>query len=124
MELMASVSGFPTGDKPNAVKVSDDGMTLTISSRDGQQATLRSARPGGFTATDIENARAFKLNTRMVDGQVNRARRFRFGNRVFYVHVNVGPPTWWLPRIEIKQGKFMVGWLRALLALSWDGGSE
>jgi hypothetical protein len=99
-------------------------MELTITSQRGQQATLRSARPGGFSAEDIENARSFKLNSRMVDGQVNRARRLSVLGRVFYLHVNTGPPTWWWPRIELGRSKFMVGWFRLLIALSWAAGDQ
>jgi hypothetical protein len=103
----------------NQISLSDDGMELTISSPSGQRATLRSARTDGFTPTDLENARTFPLNSNMVPGQVNQARRFRLGRRAVYVHVNTGPPTWWLPRLEIKRGKLMIGWLRVLLAVSW-----
>jgi hypothetical protein len=104
----------------NRVVVSDDGMELTIRSERGQQATLRSARPGGFTEEDIENARSFTLNSQMVDGQVNRARRLRIGGgRKVYVHINTGPPTWWRPRAEFRRGKIMVGWLRVLIAVSY-----
>lgn len=36
------------------------------------------------------------------------------------VHVNSGPPTWWLPRVDVRRGTVMVGWLRGLLGISWD----
>ena len=104
----------------NIITVSDDGMEMTIRSDRGQQAILRSAREGGFTAEDIEDARSFKLNSRMVDGQVNRARRLRIAGRSVYLHVNTGPPTWWYPHAELKRGKCMVGWLRMLVAVHWD----
>jgi hypothetical protein len=103
----------------NQISLSDDGMELSINSPSGQRATLRSARPGGFTSTDLENARTFQLNSKMVPGQVNQARRFRLGRKAFYVHVNTGPPTWWLPRGEVTRSKLMFGWLRVLVAVSW-----
>lgn len=103
----------------NRVTVSDDGMEMTIRTGD-HIATARSARAGGFTAEDIENARSFQINSKMIDGQANRVRRFRIGRRALYVHVNTGPPTWWYPRAEFRSGKAMAGWFRILVAISWE----
>ena len=44
---------------PNRVVVSDDRMEITISSPEGQRATLRSARPDGFSDMEIDKARTF-----------------------------------------------------------------
>lgn len=35
-----------------------------------------------------------------------------------WVHVNTGPPTWWLPRIKPEKYGLMVGWLRGLVAIA------
>lgn len=105
----------------NRVRLSEDRMEMVISSESGNTATLRSARPGGFTEADVDRARDFPLNPRLIPGQLNRARRFHMGRRTFYVHVNTGPPTWWLPKVKIRHSGVMVGWLRGLVALSWGG---
>lgn len=104
----------------NEVTLSVDGMEMTIKSTRGHVATLRSTRPGGFTESDIEGARNFKFNTRMIDGQVNRARLYRLGGRDVLVQVNTGPPTWWIPRVKIRCNKVVIGWLRILVAVSWE----
>lgn len=104
----------------NRVELSDDRMELVITSPEGHRAFLRSARPGGFAEADVENAYGFKFNSSLEENQVNRARRFSLGSRVVYVHCNVGPPTWWLPRVELRRNKLMVGWLRVLVAISWN----
>jgi hypothetical protein len=103
----------------NTVTVSDDRRVLVISSLTGQRATLHSARPGGFTDNEIVLARDFPLNTKMQLKQVNRARRVNIGGRALYLHCNTGPPTWWTPRLDVRRGKAMVGWLRILVAASW-----
>lgn len=103
----------------NHVNVSDDRMEMVISGEAGHTATMRSARREGFTDQDVANARCYPLRPNMVDGQVNRARRFQLGNRVVYVHVNTGPPSWWLPRVRVKRREVMFGWLRGLVAFSF-----
>jgi hypothetical protein len=103
-----------------SVAVSADRMEMTIRTPDGRLATLRSARPHGFTDEDVERAQTVDLNTGMVLGQVNRARRVQIRGRAFLLHVNTGPPTWWWPRIEIRRDHVMIGWYRALAALSWS----
>lgn len=91
-------------------------MELTIIQGE-HRATLRSQRPDGFTDNELLNARTIGLNAGMVAGQVNRAWR----RGPLMVHVNTGPPAWWYPRIRIGRSKVMVGWLRALVAVSWHG---
>ena len=103
----------------NRVSVSGDRMEMTIRSSAGQRATLRSQRPGGFTPHDVDNARDYHFHTG-VPHQINRTWRRAIGRRVVYLHLNLGPPTWWLPRIQLRH-KVAAGWLRALVALSWDG---
>jgi hypothetical protein len=79
----------------NRVTVSEDGMDMKITAPNGQTATLRSARPGGFEPNDVVKARTFALKSGLVAGQVDRARLYRVGRRSLLVQVNTGPPTWW-----------------------------
>jgi hypothetical protein len=102
----------------NRLALSDDRMELTISDGNGRRTTLRSARPNGFTAADLENARDYRFSKTLVRGQINRARKFSVVGRVIYVNIGTGPPTWWLPRARIGKGELMLGWLRAMFAVS------
>lgn len=108
----------------NRVFVSDDGMELVIRDDQGRQATLRSSRPEGFTEEDIDNAYSANLSTNITVGELRRCRRVSILGRVFYLHLNTGPPTWWWPRMQVKRGSVMVGWFRALVAVSWRGGAS
>jgi hypothetical protein len=105
----------------NDIQLSDDRMRMTISGPDGQMANLRSARPGGFNDEDLENAKTFQLKTTLIQGQIDRTYLYPFAGKKFLLQINTGPPTWWLPRLGIKRGGVMVGWLRGLIALSWGG---
>lgn len=103
----------------NRVTVSYDRRHMEIRGPKGQIASLRSGRPAGFTDADVEHAEnAFRFSDSLVKDQVNRTRRIPVGNWIVYVHVNTGPPTWWLPRVEVRDGSLMVGWLRGLVAFS------
>lgn len=51
----------------NHLDLSNDGMELTISDGNGRCTTLRSARPNGFTATDLENARDYQFSKGKVE---------------------------------------------------------
>lgn len=58
-------------------------------------------------------------------GDVRRARAFRTRFGTLFVHVNTGPPTWWLPKVKAGRRtdgtlEVMAGWLRALVAVSWN----
>jgi hypothetical protein len=102
----------------NHLALSEDRMELTISDGTGRRTTLRSARPNGFTAADLENARDYQFSRTLVRGQTSRARKFSAIGRAIYVHIGTGPPTWWLPRARIGKGELMLGWLRAMFAVS------
>lgn len=96
----------------NEVTVSEDGMHMTIST--GHHCvTMRSARPGGFSETDIEKARVYELNSTVQPGQINRAWLRHFAGQTFIVQVHTGP------RAEVGRHKVMVGWLRLLVAVGW-----
>ena len=103
----------------NRVTVSYDRRHMEIRGPKGQLATLRSGRPSGFTDADVERAESvFRFSETLTKEQVNRTHRIPLGNRAVYIHVNTGPPTWWLPRMDWRDGSLMVGWLRGLVALS------
>jgi hypothetical protein len=101
------------------VTCSANRKVMTIETEDGRLVHLRSARPHGFTHDDMVAACDVSLNTTLIPGQVNRARRLRIAGRTFLLHANTGPPTWWWPRVELRRGDVMVGWLRGLVAVSW-----
>jgi hypothetical protein len=64
----------------NHLTLSDDGTELIISD-ERRRATLRSTRPGGFTADELEKARYFRLSE-----------------------------MWYLPQTRISKGELMLDW--------------
>lgn len=103
-----------------ASELSDDRRKLRIRYHDGRTVTLHSERPEGFTDSQALRAgNEFQRADRLVAGQVNRTRRVRIGRHAVLVKLNTGPPTWWLPRVEIGPNKAMLGWLQVLIAASW-----
>lgn len=105
----------------NVVRLSPDLMEMTITG-DGHRAVLHSASSKGFSPEVIAKAEHYTFNSSMKLDQVNRARRVRWHERTYLLHFNTGSPTWWRPRVEVGSGRIMVGWLRALVALSWKTG--
>lgn len=105
----------------NVVSVSEDRRTMTIRASTGKLTTLRSAAQAGFTAEQVDAAESSD-SSHLLPGQINRARRFTVRGRAVFVHVNTGPPAWWLPRLEVDDNgeriEVMVGWLRALAAVT------
>lgn len=103
-----------------ATELSDDRKTLRIRYQDGRTVTLQSERPNGFTTSEALRAGdGFATANKLKAGQVNRARLVRVRGYVVLLKVNTGPPTWWMPRIELRRDQAMVGWFRGLLAASW-----
>lgn len=100
----------------NQLILSDDRMELVIKDGSGRQATLRSARPGGFTQADMDNARDYQFSGTLQRGQVNSAWKFFAAGVSISVSICTGPPTWWMPRARVRRG-LMLGWLRALVAI-------
>ena len=99
-----------------SVEVSDDGREMTIRPGDGRVLTMHSR--DGFTPEQIAHAEQTVSLPNVAEGQVNRVRRFAVGGWRFYVHVNTGPPTWWVPHVEVTRRSVMVGWFRGLIAVS------
>lgn len=102
----------------NHVWLSSDRMEMTITDGD-VTANLHSARLDGFTTAEVDKAREMPLNQRLQPGQVNEAWRFNLFGRKMYIHINTGPPVWWLPRLRIRRREVMIGWLSGLIAVAW-----
>lgn len=106
------------------VELSDDRSVMTIRVDDIRMVTFRTKDEGGFTDKAVQMARDFDYSNaaEVQPGQrrVSRLKRL-FGTPV-YIHIHTGPPTWWLPRAEvsIRKRRFMVGWLRGLVAVAVD----
>lgn len=101
--------------------LSEDGLQLTVDvvQADGRLRSLtvtRSPNVGPFTPADVEKVVAAALEAdRIMPGEKRTTRRLN--DRVM-VHVATGPPTWWIPRVEITRRSVMVVWLRGLVAIS------
>ena len=115
-----------TGTQP-AYTLSPDRMTLVVKRRVPGgilTATYRSKDDAGFT----DEAVALAVNTTpaascgmRLPGQRNRTQRWvtRFGT--VWMHLMLGPPTWWLPKLRREEdGTLMAGWLRLAVAVKFD----
>lgn len=106
----------------NHVELQPDGSLVVSSPETGQRATLWSVRPDGFTAEQIEQAKTYKLKQGMQPGQRYQTRLFTRWGRMILLTVSTGPPTWWLPRADVRQfdgwTRAMVGWLRCAVMVS------
>lgn len=105
----------------HVTELSEDRRTLQIRYSNGRVVTLRSERPDGFTNDQALRAAGEFLNpaSTLTAGQVDRTRLIRIRSYTVLVKVNTGPPTWWLPRVDIGRKSAMAGWLRLLIAASW-----
>lgn len=82
-----------------------------------------------FNAEDVRYALEAILPTLSAPGQRNTTRRWVTPVGTVYAHLMLGPPTWRLPKIELRRGGLMVGWLRAAVAFGFrsrrrEGGSD
>lgn len=133
---------MPT-DLPGTIthRLSEDGLTLTSTYTDpaGNTATSTVVWPDADTArahyetalAAFEARAATGFNGRLGDPQRNglsriRRHRTRFGDLWF--HISVGPPTWWLPNLQIRLRKtgtrpapsLGCGWLRIAVEVGLD----
>lgn len=115
----------------DAYRISEDGRVLVIKSRTPagiRTVTLhRQAGAGPFTDADVSRAlsNVNAASRTMEPGQRNISRRAvtRFGT--LWMHVMLGPPTWWLPRARReKDGTLMAGWLRLAVAVRFNPGEQ
>lgn len=103
----------------NTIDLSNDRMILVIHYPNGVRTELRSARPQGFTDEDIAKARELEQWPHLDPGEWRHMRKYEvFGRWPVYLYVTVGPPTWWLPKMQIKRDRVMVGWLRGLVGVA------
>lgn len=103
-------------DSTPEVWLSRDRRTLKVRHPAGQITTLESGQADGFTDAQVQRAAAFPPTTHLL-GQKDVAWRRTVGTWSVLVEVNTGPPTWWVPRVSVKDG-LMVGWIRGLIAIS------
>ncbi len=108
------------------------GPRRAVLSADRRELTILTQTPAGvsravfgradgdepFTEADVQRALAEAPTGRtMIPGQRNTTRRWVTPLGSIYGHLMTGPPTWWLPKVEIRRGGLMVGWLRAAVAV-------
>lgn len=110
-------------------ELAEDGMALIIRylTPEGTYVVTLHRQPGTGPFTEEDVAAAIRSSCeaiesgRMQPGQRNRYYRMptRFGT--LWTYRSVGPPTWWLPKAELKPGGFvMVGWLRLCVAAKFE----
>lgn len=104
------------------VELSDDRSVMTIRVDDIRTVTFRSRDEGGFTDKAVQLARDFDYSNAadVQPGQRRVSRLHRLFGTPVYIHINTGPPTWWLPRAEVsfRKKRFMIGWMRGLVAVA------
>jgi hypothetical protein len=98
----------------NRVEVSDDRMTMVIRGARGERAELHSALPTGFTDDHLWAAQDYTFVAK--PGSKHWGWLKQIGGCELYLHAETGPPTWWLPRVDVRR-RFMVGWLRLMIAV-------
>lgn len=104
----------------NHVTLSTDSRTMTATAPDGEVATFRSAQREGFSPAQVQLAHAGTPRSRV--GQKARIWRWQFRGRELWVHVNTGPPTWWVPRLSATattiEASMLAGWLQVAVAVA------
>lgn len=108
-----------------AVVVSPDRTQVTIYLPDGRRVSYEALPDRRFDDTTLELAFRNAVQASLsLQGQRNIARRFRVRQFELFTHVNTGPPTWWLPKLEITRTldqpgvTLLTGWLRAAVAVT------
>lgn len=105
--------------------VFDDGNVLTMTAH---WDDLEVAQAHYETAITTFEAKYERMTSRE-PGDKRRIKVFRTRVGTFFVHVNTGPPTWWLPRLGASRGPreerpqevlhVRAGWLRGCVIVSW-----
>lgn len=115
---------------PEPVVSTLTGLTLSQGRRtmvahydNGMSATLTSANFSGFSDTDVENAQHLLRQRTATPSQRNNAWQTHRRGWTITTHLNLGPPTWWLPQTGFdtpEPGTYQLhaGWFRVLVALS------
>lgn len=104
----------------NIVILSEDRINANVISATGERLSVKSELPGGFTDSHVAYMESVELRGKLSPGEKRVVRKFNVFGKPVYVHVNTGPPTWWIPRVEVNPRKreIMVGWIRGLVAVS------
>ncbi|QOC58517.1 hypothetical protein SEA_SHIDA_85 [Mycobacterium phage Shida] len=103
----------------NSVTLSDDRRKLVVTTPDGSgRATFWAQDPGGFTDEEVQLARE-KVTMYLTEQGGYSVRRTRWFGREVFLHRSSGKPTWWRPRVEVRRGRVLVGWLRRMAAVTW-----
>lgn len=109
-----------------AVTLGQDGREMTVTLGEYTATYGRTPEQEPFSDSDIEYVRAATIETVTKHRESGFTTGRKSVNRVrlpggwqVWVHVNTGPPTWWLPRVSLRR-RFMVGWLRGLVAVRVD----
>ncbi|QOC59284.1 hypothetical protein SEA_NIEBRUSAYLOR_85 [Mycobacterium phage NiebruSaylor] len=104
----------------NGVTLSDDRRKLVITTPDGSgKATFWAQDPGGFTDEEVQLVREKVTMTYLTEQGRYSVRRTRWFGREVFLHRSSGKPTWWRPRVEVRRGRVLVGWLRRMVAVTW-----
>ncbi|UAW08437.1 hypothetical protein SEA_MORI_86 [Mycobacterium phage Mori] len=103
----------------NSVTLSDDRRKLVVTTPDGSgRATFWAQDAGGFTDEEVQLARE-KVTMYLTEPGRYSVRRTRWFGREVFLHRSSGKPTWWRPRVEVRRGRVLVGWLRRMAAVTW-----
>ena len=84
---------------------------------------VRSGTDEPFDEADVRRALQEVRPVLTMAGQRNMTRRWITPFGSVYIHLMLGPPTWWLPRVRLRS-ELMVGWLRAAVAVAVRRGSR
>ena len=113
--------------------MASDDVRRVVLSADCREMTILTPTPAGahrtvlgrgphqepFNAEDVRLAMEMAVPTLTESGQRNTARRWVTPLGDIYGHLMLGPPTWWLPKIELRRDGVMVGWLRVAAAVGF-----
>ena len=103
------------------VTLSPDRMEATIHADNGVVYRLRSRREEGFNEDNLNAMLTFQYGPAptMEPGQRKVARLKRVFGVPYVVTVMSGPPTWWLPKVDVSvhHKGVMVGWLRRAVSV-------
>lgn len=123
MNFDSSAAIDPATGRGTTVTLSDGGYTATLvtMTEAGTRTVTLTREPAAGPFTDEGLDRLVEISSRLpslADGERRRVHRTPpiAGHRL-YVHINTGPPTWWVPRVQVKERSVMVGWLRGLVAV-------
>ena len=106
------------GDKPSSLFVILEGWACRYKVLpDGSRQIIAFLIPGDFCDVHVGELEETGYSEATTRSRLRTLVRTHWGHLTFFS--NVGPPTWWRPKAEVKRYSVMVGWLRAAYVLSW-----